>query len=384
MSIRSTVYALLAAFVCVATRAADAPADFQFGVGVHVGQNRNNLAATEKALTQLGVTSFRDEVFWHRIETKPGVLTFPDNLKDLDQLVTDSAKQGRRPLLILDYGNKLYDDGGQIRSPEGVAAYVRYARFVVRYFRGRVDQFEVWNEWNIGSGGTQAQKSARYGSPQEYAVLLRAAYTAIKGENPSATVIGGAFAGYDYNWIDAFGRAGGFNSLDGFSIHPYVFSDSTRGTPESAIKKLDDLKARVDLLAPGKNVRIYVTEEGWPVHEGEHGVSEETAAAYLQRFMLLAKSRPWIAGVWWYDLFDDGNDAENKEHRFGLLAKDGTPKPAFQALADVRSILAAPARPTVEVAADGRITVSAQRADGKHVAASWSASGEQRMQVVPQ
>jgi hypothetical protein len=334
--------------------------------------------------------------------------------------VTDAAKQGRRPLLILDYGNKLYDDGGQIRSPEGIAAYVRYVRFVVRYFRGRVDQFEVWNEWNIGSGGTDAQKSARYGSPQEYAALLRAAYTAIKVENPSATVIGGAFAGYDYKWIDAFGHAGGFNSLDGFSIHPYVFSEGQRvpqaptglgvvtglahmqlavcardaradtpfkpspGTPESAIKKLDDLKARIDLLAPGKNVRLYITEEGWPVHTGPHGVSDETAAAYLQRFMLLAKSRTWIAGVWWYDLFDDGDDAENKEHRFGLLAKDGTPKPAFQALVDIQSLLAAPSRPTVQTDADGRVTVTAQRADGKRASASWSAPGEQRMQVTPQ
>lgn len=416
MSIRSVLCAFVAACLCATVEAAD----FQFGVGVHVGQNRNGLAATEKALAQLGVTSFRDEVFWHRIETKAGVLVFPDSLKDLDQLVTDAAKQGRRPLLILDYGNKLYDDGGQIRSPEGIAAYVRYVRFVVRYFRGRVDQFEVWNEWNIGSGGTQAQKSARYGSPQEYAALLRAAYTAIKVENPSAAVIGGAFAGYDYNWIDAFGRAGGFNSLDGFSIHPYVFSEGRpvpqaptglgvvtgiahmqlamfareaaadapfkpmRGTPESAIQHLDELKSRIDLLAPGKNVRIYITETGWPVHKGALGVSEETAAAYLQRFMLLAKSRPWIAGVWWYDLFDDGDDAQNKEHRFGLLAKDGTPKPAFQALIDMQSLLAAPSRPTVAAGGNGRVTVTVQRADGKRVTASWLATGEQRMEVTPQ
>ncbi len=39
--------------------------------------------------------------------------------------------------------------------------------------------------------------------------------------------------------------------------------------------------------------------------------------------MLLAKARPWIAGVWWYDLFDDGDDAANKEHRFGLITSNG-------------------------------------------------------------
>jgi hypothetical protein len=364
--------------------ASAAPATFQFGVGIHVGQNRNPLAATERALAQAGVTSFRDEVFWHRLETKPGVLVFPENLQDLDQLITVSVRQGRRPLLILNYGNKLYDGGGLIRSPEGIAAYVRYVRFVVKHFRGRVDQFEVWNEWNIGGGGTPAQRAARYGSPQDYAAVLRAAYTAIKTENPSATVIGGAFAGYDHKWIEAFGRAAGFHSLDGFSIHPYVFSEGpVAGTPESAMRHIDALKSRIDALAPGRDLRIYITEAGWPVHEGSHGVSEDTAAAYLQRFMLLAKSRPWIAGVWWYDLFDDGDDAQNKEHRFGLLARDGTPKPAFQALVDLKPMLAASARPRVEVDSTGRAILSGERADGKHFSASWLATSDQRMQVSP-
>lgn len=331
-------------FCTLLTASAAAQSAFQLGVGVHVGQNRNPLPATAQALTQAGVTSFRDEVFWHRIETKPGVLRFPDNLQDLDQLVTLSARQGGHPLLILNYGNPLYDGGGLLHSPQGIAAYVRYVRFVVKHFRGRVDQFEVWNEWNIGGGGTQAQRAARFGSPEDYAAVLRAAYTAIKAENPSATVIGGAFAGYDYKWIDAFARAGGFASLDGFSIHPYVFSAGRKGTPESAMKHLDELKVRVDALAPGRNVRIYVTEMGWPVHEGPNGVSAETAANYLQQFVILAKSRPWIAGVWWYDLFDDGDDATDKEHRFGLLARDGKPKPAFKALANVNARLQAEPR----------------------------------------
>jgi polysaccharide biosynthesis protein PslG len=315
---------------------------FQFGVGIHVGMNRNGLPETQRALVHAGVNTFRDEVFWHRLETKPGTLTFPDSLKDLDQLVTETARRGGRPLLILNYGNKLYDGGGLIHSPQGIAGYVRYVRFVVEHFRGRVDQFEIWNEWNIGGGGTPAQRAARYGSPEDYAALLRAAYTAVKSENPSATVIGGAFAGYDYKWIDAFARAGGFQFLDGFSIHPYVFSEGRSGTPESAMRHLDELKARIDALAPGRVVPLYITEAGWPVHQGSNGVSEQTAAAYLRRFMLLAKSRPWIAGVWWYDLFDDGEDATNKEHRFGLLTRTGAPKPAFQALTEIQSELAAP------------------------------------------
>ena len=56
-----------------------AAGSFQGGVGVHVGQNKNALDATAAALEEAHVTSFRDEVFWHRLERKKGVLEFPED-----------------------------------------------------------------------------------------------------------------------------------------------------------------------------------------------------------------------------------------------------------------------------------------------------------------
>ena len=321
---------LMELFAAVPTQAAP----FQVGVGVHVGQNRNNLEQTDTALAQGGFTSFRDEVFWHRLETKRGLLVFPPSLNDLDQLVTNVSKRGGKPLLILNYGNRFYDGGGLLVTDEAIAAYARYVRFVVKHFAGRVDQFEVWNEWNIGGGGTPDQRKARYGSPEDYARVLRAGYAAVKSENPSALVLGGAFAGYDYKWIEAFGRAGGFSSLDGFSAHPYVFAEGRKGTPESAFRHLDELKALIDRLAPGRNLRVYITEAGWPVHAGANGVSEQTVATYATQFLQLAKSRAWIGGVWWYDLFDDGDESSNTEHRFGLITRSGTRRPAFNSFSD--------------------------------------------------
>ncbi len=202
-------------------------------------------------------TSFRDEVFWHRLEREEGRARVsgksagPRSARD-----ALSGQRGGRPLLILDYGNPLYDGGGQLSSAEAIAAWSRYVRFVVKHFKGRVDQFEVWNEWNIGGGGTPAQRAARYGSPEDYAKVLKAAYSAVKAENATATVIGGAFAGYDYKWIEAFARAGGFSSLDAFSAHPYVFAEGKKGTPDSAIRHLDELKALIDRLAPGRNLLV--------------------------------------------------------------------------------------------------------------------------------
>ncbi len=139
------------------------------------------------------------------------MLEFPDSLRDLDQLVTRAVRRGVRPLLILDYGNPIYDGGGQISSPEAIEAWSRYVRFVVAHFKGRVDQFEVWNEWNIGGGGTSAQRRAlrksrglregaagAYGAVKagerlghrDWAVLSRG--TTISGSRPSRARVGSA------------------------------------------------------------------------------------------------------------------------------------------------------------------------------------------------
>jgi polysaccharide biosynthesis protein PslG len=248
----------------------------------------------------------------------------------------------------------------------------------VRHFKGRVDQFEVWNEWNIGLGSP----TRRPGTAQAYVPVLRAAYQAVKAENPSAVVIGGAVAGIDDRWIEAFGEAGGFQYLDAFSVHPYNYQQE-RPTPEADIEHLDALKARVDHFAPGRDLQIYVTEVGWPTHEGPHGSTEATEAANLQRFLLLAKSRSWIAGVWWYDLFDDGDNPHDKENRFGLLSHAGVGKPAFEALLAIRPFLESANALAVTSGKDGHITVKGKGNDGKRLTASWLPTEDSRRAATP-
>jgi hypothetical protein len=219
----------------------------------------------------------------------------------------------------------------------------------------------------------------------------------------------------DIPWVEAFGSAGGFAYLDVFSVHPYVFwtvkpmpnapgdwrisqnlrrlyeqvsqlltqpayaSDSFRpvpSTPEDAMAKLDTLKSTIDRWAPGRNLSVYVTEMGWPTNTAQYGVSEFTAAAYAQRFLLLARARSWIGGVWWYDLFDDGNDAREKEHRYGLLHQDGAPKPAFPAIAAIRDEVLATTASSADITASGQVTVQGRTASSKQFVAAWLATDD--------
>src|ERR1700719_1878023 len=102
------------------------------------------LYATQAALTALDV-GLRGDVPWKDIEVTPGNLQYPgpsSALGKLDTLVTDAARRQHRPMLILAYGNKAYDDGGLITSPRGIEAFAKYAAFAVAHFKGRAEDFE--------------------------------------------------------------------------------------------------------------------------------------------------------------------------------------------------------------------------------------------------
>src|SRR5450759_96083 len=156
---------------------------FVVGACTHFGQGKGLLKAKLSMMRQAGISSFRDEVGWRAIEKTKGQYEMP---AAWDEFVDQGRKAGSEPLLILDYGNPLYDSGDKPRSAEAIEAFTKYAEFVVRHFQGRVKLYEVWNEWDIAIG------SRTPGSADDYAALLKAVYSRIKAVDPSITVFGGA------------------------------------------------------------------------------------------------------------------------------------------------------------------------------------------------
>lgn len=333
---------------------------FQFGACIHLALGRSDATSVTRILSDLGMTTIRDDVYWSRIERKPGELAFPDKFAELDRAVRQVRRAGGRPLLILSFGNPNYDNGSLITSDEGIAAFERYVRFVVRHFGNAVDQYEVWNEWNTGFGSNPRVK---YGDPDQYVRLLSRTFNAIREENSKAVVIGGSTAGIDMRWTEAFIKAGGLKYLDAFSVHSYT-TFQYRLNPEVAIRGLDELHEMIRAADPRTTIPIYITEMGWPTNTGARGLSEATVADYLIRFMLLARTRPWIEGVWWYDLIDDGDDPTKMEHRFGLVRSDLRPKPASLAAQRVARLLSSPTPPSSFRLSDGSYAVRGHDSSG--------------------
>ena len=111
------------------------------GIGISINDPPN---ATSLAKA-IGANAIRLDAPWKQIELSAGKYIIPEWL---ERTVTSMVNAGVTPLLILAYGNPLYDAGDKPTSREGIEAFARYAAFVVQHFKGRVFYYDLWNEWD--------------------------------------------------------------------------------------------------------------------------------------------------------------------------------------------------------------------------------------------
>jgi hypothetical protein len=307
---------------------------FIVGACTHFEQGKGLLKANLSMMRQAGISSFRDEIGWRAIEKTKGQYEMP---AAWDEFVNEGLKAGIEPLLILDYGNPLYDNGDKPRSAEAIEAFTKYAEFVVRHFQGRVKLYEVWNEWDIAIG------SKTPGSADDYGALLKAVYPRIKAVDPSITVFGGAPTpgGVKNGWLERILEKGALSFMDALSIHTYTYSETGRARgPEAWAEWMAQVETMAQKYSGGKPVPLQITETGWPTQIDRRGTPPEVSAAYLARLFLLARTMPFLKGVWWYDFQDDGWNASYNENNFGIVRPDLTPKPSWFAMASVGAVAA--------------------------------------------
>jgi polysaccharide biosynthesis protein PslG len=323
--------------------------------------------ATFPAIGAIGAQSIRLDVPWKLVERSPGRYQIPQWVEE----TVDSADAAHiEPLLILAYGNPLYG-GDKPSTVAAIEAFGRYATFVVSHFQGRVRYFELWNEWETHTGGTTP------GSPEGYVRLAEYVYPRIKGANPNAIVLAGGFADLRSTevgnwWVGRFLALGGLRDADAISLHPYPQPRDDQ-SPEAAIQRVDTIYAMAEKQVHGRPVNIYITEMGYPTYRGRLGVSEKEAAQYVARFMLLAAARPYIRGVWWYGLRDQGVNPNNRDHHYGLFTADFQPKRAAEMFSAITELLRAY---TVEGASRSRAgyKVQLRGSMGEHTV-EWSGDG---------
>ena len=298
---------------------------------VGIGRSIHDATGVTAALSWLGVRSVRLDIPWKEVEKTPGVYKMPDWV---ERAVDEANAQGIATLAILAYGHPSYGSD-KPRSPAAIAAYSRYAHFVVEHFKDRIRLYDVWNEWETHTGHTTP------GAAMDYVTLLRSTYPAIKEANSQAIVLSGGFLGasLDSGWFESFLRAGGLQYVDALSVHPYNYQQSGVDLPERAVAQLERMHALAQTYARGRAIDIYITEMGFPIYQGKGGVSDARAVDFLNRFYRAAAAQDFIAGVWWYCLRDQGRDPTDKEQNFGVMDFSMVPKSVAYALRGVSAAL---------------------------------------------
>ncbi len=338
MKAQKILSVFLAALFTVSGFALSAQAE-GIGACTHMAHGRNQ-AQTCAAAVNAGLPIVRDEVHWWTVEPVKGKLSLPERASWVDT----AAENGVKSLVVLSYGNPIYDfgqpsqadlDAGAARdctipvrdgNPETTAddeyfdAYIRYVDFVSESLAGKVAAYEIWNEPDLRYFNTRDATAA------EYTAMLKAAYQTIKGNDPDVTVLGGAIA-LQTDFIDGMMKAGAGSYMDGLSVH-YYFG---KNAPEKrARNRLDEYRDVLVKYGCDK-MPVWVTETGW----ANSNVDEQTQAQYIIRNAVFYDEFLLDHGIegqyFTYELQDSGitsddPNVEAYENSLGLYKNDFTPK----------------------------------------------------------
>lgn len=228
--------------------------------------------------------------------------------------------------------------------PVDAASYAAFAGRVAARYQGRVMAYVVWNEPNLA-----AEWAKQPPDPAGYVELLCAAQSAVRAADPQALVVSAglaptnhadAMALDDRRYLQAMYAAGAGECFDVLGAHPYGFAyppDDAHGAHDGLnFARLADLRA-IMVEQGDENKPVWATELGWttdPTKEKEWlRVSEEEQSRYLARaFEQAGQEWPWLERIAVWNL-SSGLAADDERRGYSILADDGTPKAAYEALA---------------------------------------------------
>lgn len=320
------------------------PLNDAVGVNTHFGQGRWDADKAMPLIKAAGIGWIRDEIPWSTVEKSKARFAYPSYV---DNYIRLASELKLKPLVVLDYANERVYPGPIAGNAEHFA---NYAQSTVSRYSETVKHWEVWNEPRPQTFGTKDWEG--------YTAFLKQVYTAVKGVDKNSTVIacggGGSGGGAGGDCVGGIFKYGGKSYMDAFSIHPYMSPfDPDKGYPAKnspftpmggrvnvgSVSRLMESHIKLEKRSASRFPPVYVTEIGWPSTTLPYANGEAAQAAFLLRTLIQAQRLNIIRSTFWYDFVNDGANGTNKEHNFGLLYQDYTPKPAYSAMAVMNHML---------------------------------------------
>jgi len=300
--IRSRVLKPLIAVSCAAFIGAPATAeDTKFAVHVQMHFAQGWPTSLMSEATALGVTQFRDGVYWSKVESTAGDYDF----SSIRNYMSRAARNNLEPLPVFATPNPLYDDGNTPHTDESRKAYARFVGKTLETYPDLISQFELGNEFNAPN----FLKGPFEDDPEGYfAALAKEVAAEVDRVAPDVEMICTGAHSVALGYFRKLFEAGALESCDAISVHPY------RDMPEYVDRELDRLRALMREF--GREVPIYVTEFGkWFDDAAE-------APDYLMKMATLLGASD-IEAAWWYAFRD-----QKWYPNMGLIRENGEEMPA--------------------------------------------------------
>ena len=189
---------------------------------------------------------------------------------------------------------------GNAAEPVNPNDWQLYVRTVAERYKGRIRQYEIWNEINL--------KGFYSGSLETLLDMARIAYQEIKQVDPEAILVSPSITGDGRNpeWLDRYLSMGGGQYADVIGYHFYVPAKA----PEAMLPLVERVRAIMRKHGVGGKP-LWNTESGWWIenlnpaarlgaaHESWKRLDQQAAVSYVSRALILG----WASGVsrfYWY------------------------------------------------------------------------------------
>ncbi len=272
------------------------------GINIHMG---NFTIQDMNLINETGFGFIRTDLLWHEVEKEKGVYDF----KPFDQLIAELKKKNMRALLILDYGNPLYNSHNSILTQESKIGFINFVREAVTRYKDDDVIWEIWNEPDC-TGFWDPQPSYA-----KYMDLVKGVVPAIRSIDPDAKIIAPASGDLNppFAFLEECFKRGLLDIVDGLSVHPY-----RKDYPESVIADYKSLRALIKTYNPAKENMPIISSE-WGYSSAGEGMNEEVQAKALLRMFLLNLYDNIPISIW-YNWKNDGYVPFAKNHNWGIVS----------------------------------------------------------------
>ena len=333
------------------------------GTGFDYGAQLARVSPTTLGhLNALGFRWIKLQIRWENQEPSPGAIDW-GTMDGVVSLANGAGKKLLFSIVTTPGWARARTEG--LGPPDDPNTYGNFVAGIAQRYCGKVHAIEVWNEqnliteWNTGRGI----------NAQEYMNLLKIAYQRIKAACPGMIVVSGAptptgisdgwTAIDDVEYLRRMYSNGLKNYCDAVGVHPSGFDnpadadwrtwkDSSGFNNHRSFFFSSTIKAYHDVMVQNGdgNKKLWATEFGWATAEGmgvpnpgyEYAATntEASQADNLVKSMQIAKQSGYMGVMFVWNLdFSVEVGAWWEGSKFSLLRADGTPRPAYSALASM-------------------------------------------------